>query len=270
MNTSGKTPRRTNWAIVAAIAAVSAAALCRPGQSRASIIWGVQFVTPNGSPTGSAVELTSSQTAGLSPQDNWNPILLRNSSNTNLSYSDAPVNDNAGNNPITISFNAFTDNYNTGTYNGGATTNDILLSGAAKENGVGSTGTIILGGVPTGTYSLIAYTVDDNAGDTGAYTIGTATYYALNQEGSAWNGTFIPTTSTTLAGATTPTNYVEFTGLTPSAGQIAISFEYAAGSSDGVAINALQLIAAPEPRSLALLAVAGAGLLLIGRRRKPA
>ena len=248
----------------------AAAALVSAGAARASTMWGVQFTTPNGSPTSQPVALTSSQTAGLVSQINWNPVLLRTSSNSNLSDTNYSVNDSVGSNPITISFNAFTDNYNTGAYNGGATTNDILLSGAAKENGVGSTGTITLGSVPTGTYDLIAYTVDDNAGDTGAYTVGSTTYYALNQQGSAWNNTFIQSTNTTLAAATTASNYVEFTGLTPTAGNLAISFEYAAGSHDGVAINALQLVAAPEPASLALLTAAGAGLFLLGRRRKSA
>ena len=252
---------------VAAAALLGASAIT--GVAHAAMMWGVQFVTPNGSPTGSALPLTSGQTAGLVSQANWNPVLLRNSSNTNLGYTNAPVNSRTGGKPITISFNPFTDNYNTGTYNGGATTDDILLSGAAKETGVGSTGTITLGSVPTGTYHLIAYTVDDNSGDTGAYTVGSTTYYALNQKGSNWNGTFIQSTSTTLAGATTATNYVEFTGISPdNNGNVSISFQYAAGSSDGVAVNALQLIAAPEPATLALMAACGLGMGLLPRKRQ--
>jgi hypothetical protein len=91
--------------------------------------------------------------------------------------------------------------------------------------------------------------------------------YDQNQQDQAWiaNQVFVPATSTS-AGSPTLANYVEFNGLNiPSdGGSITLSDMFIANNPG---INALQLVAVPEPATLGLMAIGGLGLLLIGRKR---
>lgn len=138
---------------------------------------------------------------------------------------------------------------------------DRLL--AQEAAGVQSRGnaTLTISGL-TGSYDIYAY-VDPMyfAGNPTAEEVGLgSTDYYLNSSNalSAWT----QSTATSSATATTA-NYVEFTGLS-GATQTLTVFD----NGNAYGLGGIQIVssAVPEPASLGLMAVAGAGLLLLKRR----
>ena len=304
MFTKGLSSSRGFSLAAAALAAAALAGLAAgAGTAQAGAMYGVQFLSsesstvygPAGTPAYNGTALTPTQVAGVVPQDNFNVVTSESTGGaTGPAVAGGPVTlvDGTGSNSAGVQF-SWVDygNYYTSTADNatpsGYGNNGALLS-AQSQSGYGSTttggnmpGTYKFSNLAAGNYDLIAYTVNNSQTASGGYVgivsaavNGTSTgntYYDQNQYQGAWvaNQTFVQATSTTLAGATTMANYVEFAGLNvPSAGgYITLSNFPSAGTTSSAVVNALQLVAVPEPATLGLFAVGGIALLLLGRKR---
>ncbi len=229
---------------------------------------GVQFYLANpgnyGSPATPA--LAANQTAGVVPQDNFNPIGLTGGAEA-TSGTDLALVDAGGNaTPVTLSFTSDSAWWNSAN----STPNEILLDGESKTSGTGNVMTYTLNNVPSGSYDLIVYILNDDASLVNAnYTVGATTYYVTEQGGSGIDtGAFTQASNTNSSGPRDVGNYVEFYGISPSAGSIELSGVSPGGGNANAAVNGFQLLSAPEPASLAILAVASGALLLLRRQRR--
>ena len=305
MFTNGLSSSRDFSLAAAALAAATFAGLAAgTGTAQAGAMYGVQFLSSentnvvNGT-VYNGTALTATQVAGVVPQDNFNVVTSESTGGYNgPAVAGGPVTlaDSTGSNSAGVQF-SWVDlgNYFTSTA-GWATpsangNNGALLS-AQSQSGYAASATSTAAVLPAtykfsnlaaGNYDLIAYTLNNSQLSSGAGYVGIVsvavngtstgnTYYDQNQAQTVWlaNQTFVRATSTTLTGATTMANYVEFSGLNvPSAGgYITLSNVAATGSTSSAVVNALQLVAVPEPATLGLFALGGLGLLLASRKRK--
>lgn len=218
--------------------------------------------------------LTPTTFAGVVPQANFNSNSNQSGSITNLN--------SAGGTPTGVGLSWTADNsFGTGTSSPGpnGAGDAQLLSGEDKTYGTATNvlSTYSLTHVPTGTYDLIIYTVNDAGGATEQTNITTGTssvattLYSIEQSAAQWNSNpvYVNGGSTTQAGATTG-NYIEFIGVTPTAGVIDWDHFSDGGGNGTVAYNGFELIAVPEPSTMvALIGLCGIGLVcLVWRRHK--
>jgi len=139
--------------------------------------------------------------------------------------------------------------------------NRRLLNGYLN-NGGGSV-TISLTGISFQYYDLIVYLSSDTAGRTGTVGVGGTTFDFTTMgpsQISGVNASFIQTTDTT--GANPPADYAIFSNLSGSSQSIVSTIPAYGG------IAGFQIVAVPEPGSLALAALGGAGMFLFRRGRK--
>jgi hypothetical protein len=131
-------------------------------------------------------------------------------------------------------------------------------------DGYGNTATsdtLSLSGISFSQYNVIVYFSSDTDGRTGTVTDGTTTYsfstIMRNQVDNDPNVTFIQTTDT---GSGNPdANYAMFSDLSGAAQTFTLNI-------GGGGIAGMQIVAVPEPGSLALAVVGGLGLLIWRRR----
>jgi len=229
-----------------------------PSPARADMI-GINF---HGGTYGSKI---GAKVAGVEPQVNWNDVGW---------WPSADILDNTG---ATTAVSVITDTTEQ-TYNsyvnvdppdGG---NDYLMRGYIYPSGSPMTVKVSGLGPPFTVhgYSVIVYFDGKNCG-TGtdwvtAYSLSTGKTIYGNDEaepnGAKWDGQFAEASGTAAANATAG-NYVRFTGLTTSGFLLTAT----PISGDGP-INAIQIIAAPEPASASLLAL-GLATALVARVRRP-
>jgi hypothetical protein len=213
--------------------------------------------------------LTSSQVAGVIPQDNFN-IVGTTSSSSSGSLASLKTSTGATSG-VTFSFSGNTDDYYSGT--GSSTPNDTLLSAMGGLYRSPSA-TYQFSGLAAGVYDLVVYTLTDSAGVpaelqlTTGTTSGPTAYYDLEQNAPDFNGTFIQGSATTQATATTA-NYIEFANVSPVGGVLKLTFPNLNSLSfgGGIGINAFQLEEVPEPSTLGLMAGSAALLLAFWYRR---
>ena len=122
--------------------------------------------------------------------------------------------------------------------------------------------TLSLSGISSSLYNVIVYFSSDTDGRTGTISDGATTYsfstIMRNQVDNNPNVTFIQTTDT---GSGNPgANYAVFSGLSGSSQTITLA------TSAGMGIAGMQIVAAPEPGTLALAGIGGLGLLVWRRR----
>jgi len=205
--------------------------------------------------------------AGVEPQTNWNDVAW---------WTFTALRDSTG---LATAVSVTTDTTKH-TYNSYVSVdppyggNDYLMRGYIYPSGASMTVTVAgLGQTFTHHgYDVIVYFDGPNGGTKDvdwvtAYAINdgvtTATVYGKDAKTAGWSGTFIQAFGTSTNDAT-PGNYVRFTGLT--SGTFTLTATPVTGSGP---INGLQIIALPEPASLALVGV-GLAATLVARRRSPA
>lgn len=140
--------------------------------------------------------------------------------------------------------------------------NRELLNGYFNEQGAES---IAIDGIPYSTYDIYVYFNADVAGRAGTVGIGATTFYfstvgPASVNDISGNALFLQTTDTT--GANPSADYAVFTGLTGSSQTI---FE---NNPNWGGINGFQIVAVPEPSSMALAVMGGFGVMLMKRRSK--
>jgi hypothetical protein len=147
---------------------------------------------------------------------------------------------------------------------GGPDANGTYNKSIFDGYGNGGLDTLSLSGISYSLYNIIVYFSSDANGRTGTVSDGTTTYdfstIMRNQVDNDPNVTFIQTTDTT--GANPGANYAVFTGLTGSSQTLTTIHTAAAG----LGIAGIQIVAVPEPGTLALASMGGFGLLLWRRR----
>jgi uncharacterized protein (TIGR03382 family) len=203
--------------------------------------------------------------AGVEPQKNWNDVGWWTVSNLLDSAGQATA--------VSVTTDTTQQRYNSDVKvdppDGG---NDYLMRGYIYTSGGPLTVTIAGLEPPftTDNYDVIVYFDGENGSDDWVtqYTIGVdgttiATVYGRDAKDTVqWDGTFVQAFGISAADATAG-NYVRFDGLKASA----FTLTATPISGDGP-INAIQIIAAPEPASLAL-AVLGAAVMFRRRRAHP-
>ncbi|MGB2613262.1 MAG: hypothetical protein WBE06_00940 [Phycisphaerae bacterium] len=203
------------------------------------------------------------KTAGVEPQVNWNDVGWWTVSDLRESTGQVTG----------VSVTTTTTTYTYNSYvkvdppDGG---NDYLMRGYIYTSGASLTVTIAGLEPPftTDHYDVIVYFDGNNASADWItqYTLSVdggppTTLYGKDAKTASWNGTFVEGFGTSASDAT-PGNYVRFTGLT--SGAFTLTATPVAGSG---AINAIQIISAPEPASLALV-VLGVVAALANRPRQ--
>jgi hypothetical protein len=114
--------------------------------------------------------------------------------------------------------------------------------------------------LPYDSYDVYVYVVQGSFGSAGVHTItanGGPAEYVRHQN---WNGTFVESNWTDSAATAPAGNYVKFTGVTGSTLVVADTF-----TNDG-GITGIQIVAVPEPASIAALGLAGLAILSSRRR----
>jgi len=140
--------------------------------------------------------------------------------------------------------------------------NRRLLNGYLNNGGGGSV-TISLTGISFQYYDLIVYLSSDTAGRTGTVSAGGTTYDFTTMgpsEISGANASFVQTADT--LGANPSADYAVFSYLSGSSQSIVTTVPSYGG------IAGFQIVAVPEPGSLALAAMGGMGMFLFRRGRK--
>jgi hypothetical protein len=120
--------------------------------------------------------------------------------------------------------------------------------------------------IPYAQYDIYVYFGSDTDARPGNVTDGTTTYYfsTIGNAISGANAVLTQTTDTT--GANPAADYAVFTGLTGSSQTITCT--PTGGNDQWLGISAIQIVAVPEPGTLALAAMSGIGMLAFGRRFK--
>jgi len=147
-----------------------------------------------------------------------------------------------------------------GTPDGDGFYNKAIFSGY----GNGGLDTLSLSGISFSHYNIIVYFSSDTDGRTGTVTDGTITYdystMTRNQLDHDANATFTQTTDTT--GANPSADYAVFSDLTGASQTLSTIHTGVAG----LGISGMQIVATPEPGTMALAALGGASLLCWRRR----
>ena len=139
------------------------------------------------------------------------------------------------------------------------TYNMQMLNGYLDNNS-----SIAISSIPYSSYEIIVYFSGDTAGRVRTVSDGSTTYDFTGMGSAAISGAnalFTQTTDTT--GANPTADYAIFTGLSGTSQTITST-----GAAGSGGISGFQIVAVPEPSSMALAVVGGFGVLLMNRRFK--
>ena len=234
-----------------------------PSLARADMI-GINFKGPTKAGMGASV---GDRTAGVEPQSNWNDLGYWGSSSIKNDSGTVVAN-------LSVNTSTSTDGYNSYATIPSDDGNRYLMRGYIRSSGASMTVTVSGLAVPftNDGYDVIVY-FDGGSSDADwitAYTITggdiTTVIYGKDKGGTGdWDGVFTKASGTSSDNVNALGNYVRFDGLKASA--FTLTATPVTGMGQGP-INGLQIIALPEPVSLALVGV-GLAATLVARRRSP-
>ena len=236
-----------------------------------------------GTGTGNQTQMQPSETAGVVPQANWNSFLGEpQAGNGSLVLSDGSP---SGATVTWMSNNDWDTNLDQS-----LSLNHKMMLGYLDTNDTSITN-VTVSGLPaslTGPgYNVIIYFDGDNGTGTGEHRVGR---YELNgvsmwgrDAGTRFDGIFTQAQTLTdpapgltgtqlddqdAAVATVPAgNYMIFSGLNSADLTLNIQASVSQGGTNRAAINGMQIVAIPEPSTVALFVMGGLGLGLVARRR---
>ena len=212
--------------------------------------------------------LAPSDVAGVMAQNNWNndATLVGSSSTHTLNQL---MNSTGTRTSVSLSVSA---NDSWFSHSGTADANHKLLNGIIKATASMPATYTFNNLVPGTTYTLIAYTLENDGRANNNLTIGSTTFFTTAVDGLEFNGTFVRGTNTSSTGTRDVANYVQFDNVTADAlGRIVLTDVFV-NLTDGTGIAGIQLQGAaaapvPEPASVVLLALGTLGLIGFLRRR---
>jgi len=244
------------------------AILALPLASRSQTSIGVNFAGREWSIGGNTPQsLNAADTAGVVGQQNWNNVDPAGADSGGLGQIIGPhagvISDSSGT-ATSVTFSYAAQGMWSVNQASGLTGNQQLLNGYSDVEGSSATGTYNFGNLSYSLYNVYVYVSSDGNGRTGGVSIngGSQTFLLSDANGYDYATPLIRATATTQ-GSAASAQYVEFQNLTGSSFQVALQNF---GSNVGVA--GIQIVAVPEPSTMAL-AVAG-GMALAGwiRRRR--
>jgi hypothetical protein len=192
--------------------------------------------------------------AGVVSANNWN--LTKAGGSVNLSY------DNAGLSGTTLSLAGGFGDWGiggVGSPDGAGTYNKSIFDG--YYNCFSST--LTLGNISFANYNIYVYFSADVDGRTGTITDGTTTFSFATMGIAATSGANAIFTQTTDTGTSHPNaDYAEFVNLSGTSKTLTI----ASNPNNGMGIAGIQIVATPEPGTMALAALGGVSLLCWRRR----
>jgi len=222
--------------------------------------------------------ISGANVAGIAPAANWNDSWLENGNAISPYGSPTVVNGLVDNTGTATSLNIAYQAWGFWSVQGSApgqdadgTYNRNLLNGYLNAGPAGwgppvTNSTITLSSIPYSRYNLYVYLSSDVAGRIGTVSDGNTTYDFASvgpSETSGANALFTQTTDTTALypGA----DYAVFTGETASS--LTITCDALGGNDAWLGIAGFQVVAVPEPGTLALAALGGVGMMMFRRRR---